>query len=178
MEDSRDLDPAPPAHRPATAAAAPPETGLGGPGTASDPARRDTESPSARAAAPGHPGHGPALAPRHRSPAARSIRGKTGRPDTRRKLDAARSSKTIATARSRSSAGCCFRDVMTPNFPRGHTLQETRGGPVGLVPTSNRTRRAASTFQVLRCSSSVGHTSCGEGVPLRADLDGGGRRRR
>ena len=31
---------------------------------------------------------------------------------------------------------------------------------------------------LLRCSSSVGcHTSCGVGVPLRADLDGGGRRR-
>src|SRR5580700_6193924 len=43
--------------------------------------------------------------------------------------DAARNSKTIATARSRSSAGCCFRDVMSPNFPRGHSLQETRGGP-------------------------------------------------
>ena len=45
--------------------------------------------------------------------------------------DAARSSKTIATARSRSSAGCCFRDAMSPNFPRGHSLQETRGGPGG-----------------------------------------------
>ncbi len=45
--------------------------------------------------------------------------------------DAARSSKAIATARSRSSAGCCFRDVMSPNFPRGHSLQETRGGPSG-----------------------------------------------
>ena len=40
----------------------------------------------------------------------------------------ARSSKTIATARSRSSAGCAFRDAMSPNFPRGHGLQETRGG--------------------------------------------------
>jgi hypothetical protein len=37
----------------------------------------------------------------------------------------------------------------------------------------------SATFQVLRCSSSVGrHTSCGADVPLRADLDGGGRRRR
>src|SRR5258708_3841740 len=43
--------------------------------------------------------------------------------------DSARSSKTIATARSRSSAGCCFRDAMSPNFPRGHSLQETRDGP-------------------------------------------------
>src|ERR1035438_8404922 len=44
MENRRDLDPAPPAHRPAAAAAAPPETELGGPGTARDPGRRDTQS--------------------------------------------------------------------------------------------------------------------------------------
>jgi hypothetical protein len=68
MEDRRDLVPAPPARRPATAAAAPPEPGLGGPGTALDPARRDTESAAPGAAAAGHPGHGPALAPRHRPP--------------------------------------------------------------------------------------------------------------
>src|SRR6476619_5707183 len=40
----------------------------------------------------------------------------------------ARSSKTIATARSRSSAGCCFLDTMSLNFPRSQGLQETRGG--------------------------------------------------
>src|SRR6266571_5006049 len=68
MEDRRDLDPAPPARRPATAAAAPPEAGLGGPGPARDPARRDTESAAPGAAAAGHPGHGLALAPRHRPP--------------------------------------------------------------------------------------------------------------
>ena len=44
--------------------------------------------------------------------------------------DSARSSKTIATARSRSSAGCCFRDVMSPYFPRSHSLQGTRGSSV------------------------------------------------
>jgi putative transposase len=91
MEDRRDLDPAPPAHRrPATAAAAPLETGLGGPGTARDPARRDTESPPARAAAAGHPGHDRALAPRHRPPPlGRQVhRGKTGRPATRRNIRA------------------------------------------------------------------------------------------
>jgi hypothetical protein len=33
-------------------------------------------------------------------------------------------------ARYRSSGGCCIRDVMSPNFPRGHSLQETRGGPI------------------------------------------------
>src|SRR6266567_561316 len=53
MEDRRDLDPAPPAHRPA---AAPPETELGGPGTPRDPAQRDTERPPPRATAAGHPG--------------------------------------------------------------------------------------------------------------------------
>src|SRR6185437_4311158 len=68
MEDRRDLDPAPPARRPATAAAAPPEPGLGGPGTARGPAHRDTESATPGATAAGHPGHGPALAPRHRPP--------------------------------------------------------------------------------------------------------------
>src|SRR5712692_9167557 len=68
MEDRRDPDPAPPARRPATAAAAPPEPGLGGPGPAGDPARRDTESAAPGAAAAGHPGHGPALAPRYSPP--------------------------------------------------------------------------------------------------------------
>src|SRR5271157_3846134 len=68
MEDRRDLDPAPPARRPATTAAAPPEAGLGGPGPDRVAARRDTESPSPRAAATGHPGHHLALAPRHRPP--------------------------------------------------------------------------------------------------------------
>src|ERR1017187_8534431 len=68
MEDRRDPAPAPPAHRPAAAAAAPPETEPGGPGPARDPAQRDTQSPPPRAAAAGHPGHDPALAPRHRPP--------------------------------------------------------------------------------------------------------------
>src|ERR1022692_2530944 len=68
MEDRRDLDPAPPARRPAAAAAAPPEAELGGPGTPSDPAQRDTESPPPRAASASYPRHGPALASRHRQP--------------------------------------------------------------------------------------------------------------
>jgi len=68
MEDRRDLDPAPPAHRPAAAAAAPPQTELGGPGTSRDPAQRDTESTPPRAAAAGHPGHDPAVARQHRPP--------------------------------------------------------------------------------------------------------------
>ena len=90
MEDRRDLDPAPPARCPAAAAAAPPDAGLGGPGIPGDPARRDTESPPARAAATGHPGHNPALAPRivRRRWAARSERGKTGRPATSRNIRA------------------------------------------------------------------------------------------
>ena len=66
MADRRDLDPAPPARRRAPAAAAPPAPDLGGPGTARGPARRDTQSAAPGAAAAGHPGHGPALAPRHR----------------------------------------------------------------------------------------------------------------
>src|ERR1039457_6957146 len=62
VEDRRDLDPAPPARRPAAAAAAPPEAELGGPGPARGTAQRDTESPPTRIAAAGHPGHDPALA--------------------------------------------------------------------------------------------------------------------
>src|SRR5947209_20465242 len=68
MADRRDLDPAPPARRTATAAAAPPAPELGGPGTARGFAQRDTESAAPGTAAAGHPGHDPALAPRHRPP--------------------------------------------------------------------------------------------------------------
>ena len=45
-----------------------PEPGLGGPGIARDPARGATERPPPRAATASHPGHDPALAPRHRPP--------------------------------------------------------------------------------------------------------------
>jgi hypothetical protein len=68
VADHRDLDPAPPARCPAEAAAVPPETELGGPRPARDPARRDTESAAPRTAAAGHPGHHAALAPGHRPP--------------------------------------------------------------------------------------------------------------
>src|ERR1017187_4087730 len=90
MEDRRDLDPAPPARGPAAPSAAPPETELGRPGPARGPGRLDTQSPPPRAAACGHPGHDPSLAPRHRPPppAARSMRGKTGRPATRPNIKA------------------------------------------------------------------------------------------
>ena len=81
MADRRDLDPAPPARRPAAAAAAPPEAELGGPGTARGAARRDTESPPPPIAAAGHPGHDPALAPRHRpAPPGRAVRARQDRP--------------------------------------------------------------------------------------------------
>src|SRR5437899_2698468 len=68
VADHRDLDPAPSARRAAAAPAVPPETELGGPGTARDPARRDPESAAPGAAAAGHPGHHAPLAPRHRPP--------------------------------------------------------------------------------------------------------------
>ena len=68
MEDRRDLDPAPPARRSAAASDAPPESELGRPGPARDIVRPDTESAPQRAAAAGHPGHDPALAPRHHPP--------------------------------------------------------------------------------------------------------------
>ena len=66
VEDRRDFASASPSHRPAASSGAPPEAELGGPGPARDPVRRDTESASPGAAAGGHPGHDPALAPRHR----------------------------------------------------------------------------------------------------------------
>src|SRR5215470_4244842 len=68
VEERRDLDPSPPAHRPATPSAMPPEADLGGPGPARNLAERDTQSPSSGAAVAGHSGHDPALAPRHRPP--------------------------------------------------------------------------------------------------------------
>ena len=81
MADRRDLDPAPPARRPAAAAAAPREAELGGPGTTRGAARRDTESPPPRIAAAGHPGHDPALAPRHRpAPPGGAVRARQDRP--------------------------------------------------------------------------------------------------
>ena len=74
--------------------------------------------------------------------------------------DAARSSKTIATARSRCSAGCCFRDTMGSNFPRDHSLQETRGGPltrfpVNPVPDHGRRRRPFRRRKTKPTSGSV-----------------------
>src|SRR5690242_6990238 len=48
VADRRDLDPAPPVGRIATAAAGPPEPELGGPGPARDHAGRDTEKRGAR----------------------------------------------------------------------------------------------------------------------------------
>src|SRR5580704_3750646 len=80
MEDRGDLDPAPSARRPAAAAAAPPGAELGRPGTPGDPAQRDTESPPPRAAAAGHPGNGPALAPRHRPRPGRQVHARQDRP--------------------------------------------------------------------------------------------------
>jgi hypothetical protein len=81
VADRRDLDPAPPAGRAATAAAAPPERELGGPGPARGPARRDTQSAAPGAAAAGHPGHDPALAPRHHPPPlGRQVHARQDRP--------------------------------------------------------------------------------------------------
>ena len=81
MEDRGDPDPAPPARRPAAASDAPPESDLGRPGTARGPARRDTESAPQRAATAGHPGHDPALAPRHHPPPlGRQVHARQDRP--------------------------------------------------------------------------------------------------
>jgi hypothetical protein len=77
----RNLDPAPSARCAATAAAAPAGPDLGGPGTARGPTQRDTESAAPGAAAAGHPGHDPALAPRHPpAPLGRQIQAGQHRP--------------------------------------------------------------------------------------------------
>src|ERR1035437_2700502 len=81
VENHRDLDPAPPARGPEAAAAAAPEAELGRPGPARGTARRDTQSPPPRIAAAGHPGHDPALAPRHRpGPPGPPAQAREGRP--------------------------------------------------------------------------------------------------
>jgi hypothetical protein len=88
MEDRRDLDPVSPGRRPATVAATPPDYELGGPGTARDPARRDTKNAAPGAAAAGDPDtilrwHRDIV---RRRRAAGSMRGKIGRPATRRNI--------------------------------------------------------------------------------------------
>src|SRR5215813_6295407 len=81
MADRRDLDPAPPAGCPATAATGPPAPDLGGPGTARGLAQCDTESAAAGTAAAGYPGHDSALAPRHRpAPLVRQIQARQNWP--------------------------------------------------------------------------------------------------
>jgi len=90
VADRRDLGPAPPARRPATAAATPPEPELGGPSPARDTAGRDTESAA--------PGLRLLVTPDtilawhrdivRRHWAARSMRGRSGRPATRRNIRA------------------------------------------------------------------------------------------
>ena len=57
----------------------PPEAELSGPGTPGDPARRDTESLPPWAVSAGHPGHDPALAPRHRPPPGRQVQTRQDR---------------------------------------------------------------------------------------------------
>src|SRR2546421_190807 len=82
MEDRRDLDPAPPARRPAAAAAASPEAELGGPGPARDSAQCDTSRAPPRSAAAGPPRHDPALARGHRPPPlGGAVRVRPDRPD-------------------------------------------------------------------------------------------------
>jgi hypothetical protein len=90
MEDRRDLDPASSARRSATAAAAPPEAELGGPGTPSDPA---SVIPTARPYGLQLLVTPDTIMRWHRDItrrrwAARSMRGKTGRPATSRNIRA------------------------------------------------------------------------------------------
>jgi len=81
VEDRRNPDSASSARRTAASTARPGEALLGGPGPTRGAARPDTQSAVARAAAAGHPGHGAALAPRHRPPPlGRKIHARKGRP--------------------------------------------------------------------------------------------------
>ena len=83
VEDRGDLDPAPPTRRAAAPAAAAAEAGLGGPGPARCPARRDTESAAPGTAAADSPGHDRALAPRHRPPPlGRQVHARQDRPSS------------------------------------------------------------------------------------------------
>src|ERR1039458_2594823 len=71
----------PPARRPATAAAAPPEAELGGPGPPRDPAQRDTQSAAPEPAAAGYPQPDLARPPRHRPPPlGRQVHARQDRP--------------------------------------------------------------------------------------------------
>jgi putative transposase len=90
VEDRRDLDPAPPARRAATAAARPPERDLGGPGPARGPAQCDTNARRQGLRLLATPD---TILRWHRDIvrrrwAARSMRGRIGRPATRRNIRA------------------------------------------------------------------------------------------
>jgi hypothetical protein len=124
MADRRDLAPAPPARRPATAAAAPPSPDLGGPGTARGPAQRDTESAAPESAAAGHPGYGPALAPRHRPvPLGRQIQAGHDRPAASVRPGTSTVPDTLATSPDavRKSAS-----EKTPGLRKGFVLALSR----------------------------------------------------
>jgi hypothetical protein len=90
VEDSGDPDAAPSDCRPAAAAAGPAEAELGGPGSACNSARRDTESTAPGAAAASYPGHDRALAPGHRPPLlGRQVHARQDRrPETRQGIRA------------------------------------------------------------------------------------------
>ena len=150
MEDRRDLDPAPPARRPAAAAAAPPETELGGPGT---PATLLSVTPNARR-------HGLRLLVTpdtilrwhrdivRRRWAARSMRGNTGRPATRRNVRAlvlrlAQENPDWGYRRFHGRTGrpgnnCGLRGSAHAHFT---PTCRTAGGPVGAVTYRDESAR-------------------------------------
>ena len=118
VEDREDPDPAPPDQRAAAPAAAAAEAGLGGPGPARCPARRNTEGAAPGPAAAGYPGHDPALAPRHRPPppGARSAHGKTGRPATPRNI------KALVRRLARENPGWGYRRIHGEMAGRGASV--------------------------------------------------------
>src|ERR1035441_4801149 len=107
MEDGGNLDPAPPAQRAAAPAAAAAEVALGGPGPARYPARRHTERAALGTAAADYPD---TIVRWHRDIvrrrwAARSKRGRTGRPATRRNI------RALARRLARENPGWGYRRI-------------------------------------------------------------------
>ena len=137
MADRRDLDPAPPARRPATAAAAPPEPGLGRPGPDRDPAWRDTQSPRHMLRLPVTPD---TILRWHRDIVrrrwtARSMRGKTGRPATRRNI------RALVLRLARENPGWGYRRIHGELAGLGVKVRRRRRGN----PEESRDRPRAAT---------------------------------
>src|SRR6266704_196834 len=146
VEERRDLDPAPSAHRPATPSSVPPDADLGGPGTARDPAQRDAESASSGAAVAVTPD---TILRWHRDIvrgrwAARSMRGKTGRPATRR------NTRALVLRLARENPGWGYRRIHGELAGLGVKVAPSTAWEIlknaGIDPAPRRTGPAWSQF--------------------------------